>query len=113
MVAAITTVVQISGHIISVCHQYARIAKDAKKDIVDVITVVGEFKSALENLLPFIQDDAESEHVQLPRLKTLARSIQRSKDSLKELATGLGIQIEKDIDPDKITVPLIQKLMWP
>jgi hypothetical protein len=48
--ASVIAVIQISEQVISACYQYSRTAKDAKKDINDIINVVGGLNTTMRTI---------------------------------------------------------------
>ena len=109
--ANVIAVVQISEQVISACYQYYRTAKDAKKDILDIINIVGGLKTTLENLCLLLND--HDDQGELPHLKSLNGALDMCKDAIEELASKLGVKIEKDLNTDQIKVTFKKKLMWP
>ena len=73
--ASVIAVIQISEQVISACYQYYRTAKDTKKDINDVINVVGGLKTTLENLRMLLDENDNSDDPQ--PLPTYVRSRHR------------------------------------
>lgn len=114
VVASAIAVIQISEQVISACYQYYRTAKDAKKDIIDVINVVGGLKSTLENLRMLLYENADSDgHQQLCHLRLLRASLKTCKESIETLAMELGVNIEQDSGATEIKLNFKKKLMWP
>ena len=109
--ANVIAVVQISEQVVSACYQYYRTAKDARKDILDIINIVGGFKTTLENLQVLLNH--HDEQAELPYLKSLNSALDMCKDTIEELASKLGVKIEKDLNTDQIKLTFKKKLMWP
>ena len=109
--ASIIAVVQISEQVLSACYQYYRTAKDTKKDILDIINIVGGLKTTLERLC-FLLSDHNDERI-LPHLNCLNNTLDTCKNAIEKLASKLGVKIEKDLNPDQIKVTFKKKLIWP
>ena len=113
VITAIMQVAQFSEQVISACYQYYRTAKNAKKDIIEVINVVGGLKTTLDNLRIILDDNDGLNQSPPSYLKSLDGAIKSCGDAMKDMLTILGISVEKSIDPDELKVPFKKKLVWP
>ena len=109
--SSIIAVVQISEQIISACYRYYKTAKDAKRDIIDVINIVGGLKTTLDNLRILAEN---TENSRLPLLNsTIDGSLKACKDALQKLAKKLGVDDAAGVEEGNVVVELGKKLVWP
>jgi hypothetical protein len=69
--ASIMQVLQISEKVVSACYQYYRTARGAKKDILEVINIVGGLKTTLESLRLLLAAAGDPADPRLPHLARL------------------------------------------
>jgi len=101
--AGIIAVLQISDQVISACYQYYRRVKSAKKDILEVVDIVGGLKTTLENLGLLIGDPPDPQLAHLSRLDGPLKSCQ---SALQSISTKLAL-------PANVNVSLVKQLTWP
>jgi len=108
--ASIMQVLQISEQIVSACYQYYRSARSAKKDIIQVINIVGGLKSTLENLQLLIGDPVDP---RLSHLVCLDEPLKSCQCALTTVATKLRIDPTKPPNAREVKVNLGTHLTWP
>ena len=80
---AIIATVQSSEQIASACRQYYSTVKDARKDIIHVITVISDLKGVLDNVRVLLDTDKNEESATLPMLSSLEESVLTCKSDLQ------------------------------
>ena len=110
--ANVIAVIQISEQVISACYNYYKTAKDAKKDIVNVINIVGGLKTTLDNL-HLLLDESDDPDPRLSFPNSLVQALKTCEEALEKLATELGVKIERDLNTNEITFTFKKKLTWP
>ena len=111
--ASVIAVLQISESIISACYQYYKTAKGARKDILEVITMVKHLKSTLDTIHFLLDDDdGDSEDPRLPLLNSLDRSFAACHEVMGDVAKQLGIDLATD-STDNIKINFKKKATWP
>jgi hypothetical protein len=112
-VASVIAVLQISESVISACRKYLKTAKGARKDIVNVITMVTALKGTLEAIHDLLAgDDDDTEDPSLQLLNSLEPSFTACYEAMETIARRLGIDIATTSTED-ITVSFLQKATWP
>lgn len=86
-IASITAIIQISEQVVKICSQLCSSVKDVKKDIIEVITVVGGLKFMLDSLFALLDTNNSSGEPRLPLLKCVDGSIRACKSAVHPLAT--------------------------
>jgi hypothetical protein len=106
---AVIGVIQISEQIVSACYHYYLSVKDAKRDILAVIDIVGSLKTTLDNLRLLLEHPSN-----LPNVHCLKGPLKACESTLQKLSTNLDVQFGPDAtEPDKNKVTLLRKLFWP
>jgi ankyrin repeat domain-containing protein 50 len=112
--ASVIAVLQISESVISACYQYYKTAKGARKDILEVITMVKDLKGTLDTIQFLLDDEGDdAEDPRLPLLKSLDPSFKACESALKDVAEQLGIEISTELDPENLKVSFKKKATWP
>lgn len=81
-----------SEQIVSACHQYYTAAKDARQEILRVITVVSDLKGALDNVRVLLDGHKSAGSTPLPMLTSLEESLASCESDIQLIATKLGIK---------------------
>jgi hypothetical protein len=109
--ASIVAVIQISEQVISACWRYYTTIKDAKKNIINIITVVSDFKRNLDNLRLLLNTKSGLEDSQLQFIKCVDQSLKACDSALHTLAMKLGIT--PCSRTDRVIDRLKEILTWP
>ena len=112
--ASVIAVLQISESVISACYQYYKTAKGARKDILEVISMVKDLKGTLDTIQFLLDEEGDdAEDPRLPLLKSLDRSFKACESVLKDVSEQLGVEICTDLDPETVKVGFKKKATWP
>jgi hypothetical protein len=112
--ASIIAVLQISESVISACYQYYKTAKGARKDILEVISMVKDLKSTLDTIRFLLDDDdGDVEDARLPLLKSLEPSFTACEEAMRDVAQRLGIELSSELDAGTLKISRKKKATWP
>jgi hypothetical protein len=112
--ASVLAVLQISESVISACYQYYKTAKGARKDILEVISMVKDLKGTLDTIQFLLDEEGDdAEDPRLPLLKSIDRSFKACESVLKDVSEQLGVEISTDLDPETVKVGFKKKATWP
>jgi ankyrin repeat domain-containing protein 50 len=110
--ASVIAVLQISESVISACYQYYKTAKGARKDILQVISMVKDLKGTLDTIQFLLDDDGDAEDPRLPLLKSLEPSFAACEEAMRDVAQRLGIELDNEFDPGTLKISLKKKATW-
>jgi hypothetical protein len=103
---SIIAVIDISAKVASLCFQYSRAVKDAKKDITRLQSKVGDVKGVLEKIQQILNGSDKS---RLPTTDALSVPLKQCLDDLQEISA--------DLEPGKARKTMKQlgfrALKWP
>lgn len=110
--ASVMAVLQISESVISACYQYYKTARGARKDILEVISMVKDLKGTLDTIHFLLDDDDDAEDPRLPLLNSLDRSFTACQEAIRDIANQLGIDLATD-SAENIKINFRKKATWP
>jgi ankyrin repeat domain-containing protein 50 len=117
--ASIIAVLQISESVISACRQYYKTAKNARKDILEIISMVHALKGTLDTIKALLDeddsdnDDDDDEDPRIPLLQSLEPSFAACEEAMRGIAQRLGIELGVEVDPGTLKVSFKKKATWP
>jgi hypothetical protein len=110
--ASVISVLQLSDRVITVCWEYCKTAKHAKKDILEVRTAVKDLKNVLDDIQMLIENDGDVED-RRPVLNTLTATFKSCETALQEIAKELGMTFDADVNTENAKVGFRKKASWP
>src|SRR5579859_3464676 len=110
--ASVIAVLQLSDRVITVCWEYYKTAKHAKKDILEVRTAVKDLKNVLDDIQLLIDPDGDADD-RRPLLNSLATTFKSCETALQEIAKELGITFDAELNPENVKVSFQKKASWP
>ena len=110
---SIIAVIQISERVVSACCNYYGSVKGAKKDILEVITVVGGLKTTLEKLHLLIDSAGNPTDRRLPHLAGLDGPLKSCQSELHRIATKLKLNPTSNFNVAGVKVSRVKQLTWP
>jgi hypothetical protein len=106
--ASAIAILQISGTIINLCYNYRSRVKNAAKEASRIVNELNGFRSVIESLFVFLEEDSENKSAQSSALGKLAQSGGALVRCINELKV-----LEEKLEPKEGWRAVKAAILWP